>query len=921
MIKTITKFCSILAFSYLSVSNTFADDVTTNSIISGELIFSNCLKVKQLLDDPKINSTPADKEALTKYLVRILNLQQTEHQFIKTTPNNYSPGIGALDVANYLDPERDKKAKLCSLEIIAKLLPQSAAILPDLINLAIDKRNSLELRDRALNQTYELTSLIQREGFPEYIIKSISDNLKNNDNVLRSKVSINLIIALLINNSLNIEELLKTQDPQLRDNLLNAVTILYYSDNSKFDYIKEILNNSDDGTKAQFITKLKFFAKFTPKLIELVPPLLKSSSELVKSESLKLLKYLNQHSAFYASFYITNSFPDEILQQYLELNKISDEALSKDLIKTLITIELKEKSTFCNVENTTDKVNIEEYSNDSANYFLRKTICPLKHSDKEKIIDGIKKNSLESILPLLLSLNIRGNIDEDILSGLLSSSKIIQKKYSSREYSNFIYLTLHAALKHNSVKLKNNLITLAIEGLGFDFHPSTLVDTFFYSKNNPAVEYLSNNFQLAEPKLIKVLSEKSPLLIRNTLTIISKNEPNRTLQKQTLVSLIKLLGDDNIEVRRSAYLILKSRTNQIAKLIGNLTNYNSNARFYLSRIILDNKEQFSPTEIKSAITHFTPSIKNLECRERTVQFPELQLEVTSNEFKSLFNSEIQCLKDSAPARARIIKNISAFSNIPEDILITFATEYANVIKAQNDGATLGLAYDLLRDKNSNNKLVIQLLSNGLNSEIDENLISTLNWLESNRQFINSLKDQIKETIDEDNPKISIQGISLYYKDDFNKEAISKIRQRFFKGIEQSDFIFSINLNNHEWSQLSLNNANDNQSYFGNFLNTIFCGSKIDAKACEQIFISPSLVIDKPYFFKNMLSYLLNNDPMTNPSQRQTIKNLSHMMILNGLTEELSTLKKNQEMINILNELRVETSNKANAKTLDYTIEY
>jgi hypothetical protein len=118
------------------------------------------------------------------------------------------------------------------------------------------------------------------------------------------------------------------------------------------------------------------------------------------------------------------------------------------------------------------------------------------------------------------------------------------------------------------------------------------------------------------------------------------------------------------------------------------------------------------------------------------------------------------------------------------------------------------------------------------------------------------------------------------------------------------------------------NLDESSPYFQIFINTLLCNSnKITANSdvCTKIAPLPSTIIDKPDLVGMSLhSLILYSSPAEN---RAVTTRLLEILISMGNSEEIVPSLKLTETTDTLKEMRINSTNLAYSKILDFLIEY
>ena len=915
----------------------FGEATTSELIVSKELLFSDCNQAKDYLDKPLTPISISDKENLTGYLERILGLEQPSHQYLGQKTIGFNPGShpNALEMSHLLDPERDIKAKLCALEIIPKIYPQSTTLLPKLLEISGDKKNDSVLIDNSFNITTQILSLIQKPEFSKDLIIEIAGKIKKDNSVLHSKLSIPILVALAERLDMPWVEMLQTQDPILRANITSAIVINSLNNSSSPNSIPILLQSIDDGAKAQLLLRLRPYVKQNPRLLEELPTYLSSQSELVRAESFKLLKHLASHPSLYASYYTTHSFSDMSMEKYIALLKDGNDLYQKEILKALLNIELKPDSTICSQEiklespgSTGSDISIE-----TAIYLLKKSICPLNISDKEKIQDAITKGDINDLFLNTSSIIRHGVIDEKILELLIKKLKIIKSKYSAKEYNQILQITLTGAVQINPTKLRAKLIDLAIDGLGLDLDYPPLMAIFIQNTDHPSISYLAANYTFTESHLEKLLKDKSPLIKKNALSILSKsNSRQNKLSNNITHSLIKLLNDEDLEIRRSSYLTLKDLNPKDLNLMTKFKVPGKNREtFYLSRINLDHPEALSQKEIDVQIESFTNSLEQLDCKESTVQFPTLiknqHISINPIFRAKLEDSQAKCLQDPSNSKARALKNLISISPINNKILLNIADNRLKIFKSSTEKSTVPLTLDLLDSQgfeiNAVDNMLLKTTNANLEGDQAEDIIfSTLTWFLQHPTLISHHKDRLLNLTSSSTQEIAILSSILMLSMDSDLDTLDKLRSSFNKNIESAKELLLIDISNLPINTKNLSEHISTRSpYFSIFLNSILCNSQKDPDSCGKILPNTSLLLDRPDFIASALGALVINGKKTSPEVRSIEESLIELFISTGYFDEITPLLKHAYLTEILSDLRKKSTNLAHSKILDYLLEY
>ncbi len=775
------------------------------------------------------------------------------------------------------------------------------------------------------------------------MINEITDDLLNSKEVARNKLALPLLLILQGQNQTNIEkqDLLNEQDSVLRENIFDSFMLNHYNKNNSIQKITEFLKNIDDGAKAQLISKLKYFLKANPNLIEIIPVLLNYTNELVRTESVKFIRYAATNPAIFAAHYINNPFPETILEQLIEAGKIGSEHLQKDLLSIIFPIDIPKTSKFCTEKLEADKINfsIEEFSFDSALYLIRIMNCG---ELQKTFIPNIKKHSLNEIYLNTTALNMSGSIKEKYLKQLLDNLKSIKSKYSAKEYTSFVSLILNSASKISNVALKNKMTALAIEGLNLNLEPNALQQVFNKNTTNPAIDYLQSNFKTSEIHLSKLLTKKSPSILKKALASIPKdNESKVNFRKQTILNLRKLLDHQSIENRRSAYLALKTQSSRSLKTLWptkemtEIGKLSAPGIFYLSRLALEDKIDLKKKDKKTAREYFIKSLNLIDCRERTslytflkhdlsVDMPTENLEsknkFTNEQMDEIANSQITCLTEPREIRARAIKNLSNLKPFSEQINLDLSNQISNLINSKSSSFVTSKSLDLLSNDEKTN-LIVPVLKVGVLSTHTDNSLSTLRWLTKNNTYIKEVESELKNQINSANPKVGLMSALLLYSLNQNADYLNNIRHRFFSNLEQTIDIFDIDITDLEIANLKQTGLNESNSTYGLFLNYLFCVYKNDSESCEKVVLPLVLLNDKPFYVIHLLTQLTAQEGSENIHLEKLTREIVLNFVQTGHYKELTTLNKNPKMIKIFNELRKSTTSISDSKSLDFLLQY
>lgn len=938
--KVIRSF--VFIFAVLSLRDSYADQRTIDDIIHTELIFHDCDKAHNILDVSGNLSSPASKGNLSKYLSRILGLESSNFDIVKPTAGSISPPHSNLNISNYLDPERDKKAKLCAVSLLQKIDPYGAISIPQLISVGIDRKNNITIRDQVLFELQRQQTLIQRQHFPDYILRDIYQQLENEDTLLDTSYATSLLLALSQRTEVSYQSLLEPHNSSLRDRVLFAFIIDQYKNPRAIEEIQKLYTKIDEGAKAQLISKLKYISDNQPRIIELASLFLNEEVPLVKLETIKLIKYLNQNSAYYAAYYDTHPLSDAATLKYIDHLKnieirvpeskshdlkLADYSMPKEIIKLLLPIRLSPASEFCKKTTLPENLSPYDLHTETSTHMLINSMCPYRKELKNTLIEAIKKRDFMLSAILFTLLSVHEEVDEELLQQSLNFIQEIKKKYSPKEFSLFSYLILRSGNKISTSKIKNGLIQLALENIENETSGSNLIDTFLPSKIHPGIEYLASNLKMSDPYLQKKLGDKSPLVVKKILSIYANPDTEKVaIDSKSNTQLIKLLSHENLDIRRNAYIGIKLHKKENTTLPSLHSQYAAPMQFYVSRLLLDQETLTQSKNTEQNVKSYLTSLEALDCRERTIPYPkyiDTQIRTLSSQDRELvIKTQTQCIKESSFTRLRALKNITTFSEISPAQLQILVSEFIKTIELHNDTQSLITLLDYVHRRSS--EQTFQLVIAGLHSKQEENIISTIDWILKNKsEYLYSsekIRDIVAELADSDTPKVYLPASLLTYALKPTEENLKNFNRLIIKNLDQTELIVNLHLSSIIDKEVLKSPQNEQNPYYKIFVDTSVCAEEGDTTFCDQITVSPSLVYDKANFFKIILKNISYSPHAQQPSLRSVMKKLTLQLIDSGHIEELLSLNKTSEMISILKEMRVDTTNMAHAKILDFIIE-
>jgi hypothetical protein len=750
-----------------------------------DLTFKNCSEVTTYLSTNENQLSPFEKLQFAESFARILKLQNPSLPTSIHTSGMFQNYYSPLDISRVLEPSREEDAKSCAIKNMYLLTPQSVPFLPEIYRLASDKTNPTILRKQAITTAHLMISFIT-ESFDLNLKNLLLRNIEKNANIMQEIIALPLFVNLAGYFQKDILDI-SLKNPQLIKNIIPSFAANDPDGSLSIPLLRSEMEHIELNLQRKILLSLSSYpSQATPQILEMLGDIIGREEIELKKSTFSLLKKYTENQSTYKDHYHAKLFPEELLENLLlELRK-NDHENQRVLFKLLSEVELTNEYTLCQIEEKEVPSPLLGSSPplEYTEKLLLRIMCPISDETIKNLLSNLPQASYSNKIITTLALLKKSNSNISVLNKIRNNLTKKRAEGSTREFEQLASLTL-ALLAHAPPSGEvNAFISLALENLETSGELPPLTSLIFDDKKHPAVLFMISHGHTALSKIGTLLLHKSSLVRHRALSILAN--PKVPYSSSLTSQLLQLLNDDELEIRRTAFQLLKRniKNSDIKLLAKHLKNKNPHTRFYTTLLFLNDdfligKNSFTSIQI-STDTLFEKYLENansVTCEERTKNIPAITPHYLLSSSKSIKNKYaqlfIECSNENKKLHSLSLEALLNLQALPSSSLNNLF-EKTKLFKTSILSSSSIKILLTIFSKSSDEMLFTDSLRIILKKTGTSEQIEIFKWLNENDHLIEKKRPMIHELLLSEYPNISTNELNRIYLKIINQEPFGEI---------------------------------------------------------------------------------------------------------------------------------------------------
>jgi hypothetical protein len=838
-----------------------------------DLTFNNCDEVTTYLTSNHLLISPFEKLQFAESLARILKLQNpslptsthTSGMFL----NTYSPS----DISRVLKPSREEEAKSCAIRSMHLLTPQSVPFLPEIYSLASDKTNPTILRKQAINTAHSMISTIT-ESFDIDLKNLLFKSFEKHVHVMKEIIALPLIVSLSEYFQKDMLEV-SLKNPPLIKNVITGFAANDPDGSSTIPLIRSEMEHLELNLQKKILSSLSAYPSLaTPQILEMTGDIIGREETDLKKSTFSLLKKYAENPSSYAEHYRTHFFPEELLENLLlELRKNKHETQIM-LFKLLSPVTLTNEHASCQIEEKEIPSPLlsspppVEYTEK----LLLRVMCPVSDENRGTLLSSLSQASYSNKIISILALTNKSDFKNNTL-GIIRN--ILTKKGSegsTREVEQLVSLTLAVLAHAPSSPEVGSFAPFALENLLTSGELPPLTSLIFSEKEHPAVLFMSSHGHSTLSKVGELLFHKSSLVRHRALSILA--HPQVPYSSSLTSQLLQLLNDDELEIRRTAFQLLKSnvKNSDIKLLATQLKNKDPYTRYYSTLLLMNEsfsieKDLTSTMQINAdtLFENYLESATSVTCQERTKHIPATaphyfpsSSQIIKKKYAQLF---IECSNENKKLHTLSLEALTHLEKLPPSSLNLLLEKSKSFKGSILNPASIEILLRLF-SKSSSETLFIESLEVLIQRAGTLEQIRIFKWLEDNNTRIETRKEAISELLLANYPNKSTNELNKIYvrilkQEPFTENLFGELARTKLDTDELYAFLDLVPRNEQQLILEQLSQRESPNAFFISFKSALcryLQGEYQEINFCNDLFIQTHhVLIDHP---KNLTKSIL-----------------------------------------------------------------
>ncbi len=509
-------------------------------------VFSNCENAAALVRE----LTPEEEAEIDSYLGRILAMPSISSGRISAETAAPPPGAPNAPVAPLRDlnlwqlfePTREAEAKQCALTLLQQRIPRSVEVVPDMLDVALERGVTPEYRDRVLETAWRITVETAKGDYvlsPEKFRRLVDQALTHNNAYAE-----NVLIELRRSSLPFLAAQLKTPDIIKRHRIKEILLAIDSTGALLGPSIIPLIESADDGLRVEVVGLLSNLSAYWEQALPvLLMHLNDPSADVVNSVYAAIEHILDELSEL--CFYLPDDGQQKLLlQQFERLDNSRRAVLSPVVLQAAklsgtVAEELKRMA-------------------QSPHDELRALVLPMTAelfpqdvSLGQLYKDALYAESIEVRIAAVRALTAHPAQSNDTPGLLIRLLKSVSGEQDVEARQRLILEVARGLFKFPLDSTIERMTPYFLEALGFKNieEPGKTL-----AVEQSAAPFLVKLGEGVRPALIKLLRAGAPLVRRRALEVLVQIKPR---ERKTLRALAELFKDRDPEVRLALYQQLK----------------------------------------------------------------------------------------------------------------------------------------------------------------------------------------------------------------------------------------------------------------------------------------------------------------------------------------------------------------------------